>query len=332
MQDTIHQKNPVGSDTVKHIQDSVSGQQRILQDTSSVQHKILTIKKEAGFIADTTASGRQTWVPDVTYNNPAIEIFQPDSVSLKGFPFSFVEMGRKLGEESNTALVRHLKEGSEIPKREYESDWILPVCLISAFLYAVLRATSAGVFRGLLRFISFRGISDTGSRNTGELFRWQSTLLNSASFLNLSIFVYLATIKYDLQMAGVHGILVWLICLSIIITATTIRHFICIITGKASGEDEVFREYLVGVYEAYRIAGLISFLIILLILYTAFLPVTILFYSGFCLIGLLYLVRVLRLFLIFINRHVSIFYLILYLCALEILPVLILVKYVTGLV
>jgi hypothetical protein len=46
----------------------------------------------------------------------------------------------------------------------------------------------------------------------------------------------------------------------------------------------------------------------------------------------MYLIRVIRLIIIFLNRNISIFYLILYLCALEILPVLIVIKYFTGLV
>jgi len=79
-------------------------------------------------------------------------------------------------------------------------------------------------------------------------------------------------------------------------------------------------------------AGFLTFLVALLILYTTLFPAKVYFSIGFYAIGILYAARVLRLFLIFINRHVSIFYLILYLCALEILPVVILVKYVTGLV
>ncbi len=53
---------------------------------------------------------------------------------------------------------------------------------------------------------------------------------------------------------------------------------------------------------------------------------------GIIVLGILYLIRVLRLFVIFINRNISILYLILYLCALEILPILISVKYISGLV
>ena len=45
----------------------------------------------------------------------------------------------------------------------------------------------------------------------------------------------------------------------------------------------------------------------------------------------LYLIRIARLFIIFINKGISLFYLILYLCALEFLPVVICLKYISGL-
>jgi hypothetical protein len=118
---------------------------------------------------------------------------------------------------------------------------------------------------------------------------------------------------------------------AIIVSGITLRHFICRITGNLSGESEVFNEYLIGVYQSYRFCSLIIFVLVVLLVYTAFLPPDIYFFSGLVVLLIMYIYRVLRLFLIFIKKDISIFYLILYLCALEILPVLILLKYFTGL-
>ena len=100
----------------------------------------------------------------------------------------------------------------------------------------------------------------------------------------------------------------------------------------ASEEQEVFRQYLLGIYQSYRIGALFLFGIIILMSYTMILPVRDYIILGIIIIGLMYLIRVVRLLIIFLNRNISIFYLILYLCALEILPGLIIVKYFTGLV
>jgi len=70
---------------------------------------------------------------------------------------------------------------------------------------------------------------------------------------------------------------------------------------------------------------------VVLLAYTVFLSDHVFFSIGAIALIVFYLYRIIRLFLIFIKRNMSILYLILYLCALEILPVLILVRYFTGL-
>jgi hypothetical protein len=102
-------------------------------------------------------------------------------------------------------------------------------------------------------------------------------------------------------------------------------------TGIISEQQEAFNEYLLSVYQSYRIGALFMFVIIILMSYTHILPAGDLIISGLFIVGLIYLIRFIRLLVIFLNRSISIFYLILYLCALEILPVLIVVKYFTGL-
>ena len=105
----------------------------------------------------------------------------------------------------------------------------------------------------------------------------------------------------------------------------------CVNRGNEWRQD-VFREYLLGIYQSYRFGALFLVIVIILLSYTGILPVKDLIVSGIIIAGLIYLIRVIRLLIIFLNRNISIFYLILYLCALEILPVLIIVKYFTGLV
>jgi hypothetical protein len=100
----------------------------------------------------------------------------------------------------------------------------------------------------------------------------------------------------------------------------------------ASDSQDVFREYLISVYQSYRFSAVFLFIIIILIFYTSLIAVGDLIIAGLIIVGIMYLIRVIRLLIIFINRSISIFYLILYLCALEILPVLIIAKYFTGLV
>ena len=185
---------------------------------------------------------------------------------------------------------------------------------------------------GIYRFFLFKGINDSSSMDVGGLFTGHSKILNLISFSIIGLFTYYAASYYDLIPAGISGIFFWLICVGIIIMAVVLRHIVCVITGAMSGEKDAFREYLSGVYQSYRFSATFLFVLILLMSYTMILPARDSFRTGVVVLGILYLIRVFRLLIIFLNRNISIFYLILYLCALEFLPVVVTVKYISGLV
>jgi hypothetical protein len=332
IQDTIKQQKLVGKDTIKHLPDTSVNKTSFHTDSSGTQKVIHIQPVLIPLYKDTLSSCSRNSIADVTFYDSANITTRIDEKLLQNFPFVFTKRNNSIREETKTELVKHLRSGEELPNDLFHNDWALPVILLSTCIYAVIKSESGNFFRGILKFISFRSIKETSSREAGLFFQWQSILFNLASFINISLFAFFTSVWYDVPLFNAGRFINWIILLSIIISAFTLRHFLCIVTGNMSGEREVFRDYLRGIYQAYRIAGLLLLILIVLILYTAFIPVNILFYTGFSLIVLLYSIRVLHLFLIFINRHVSIFYLILYLCALEILPVVILVKYVTGLV
>jgi len=129
---------------------------------------------------------------------------------------------------------------------------------------------------------------------------------------------------------GITDFLFWSICLIIIIAAFTTRHIICSVTGNLSGQKDIFNEYLVSIYHSYHFTALILFILIIVTTYTALLPSKAYVVAGICGFGLMYIIRAMRLLLIFMSRNISIFYLILYLCALEILPVAIVLRYITA--
>jgi hypothetical protein len=278
-----------------------------------------------------TVCGRNS-IADITFYDSINVITKIESGSSYGFPFQFTEKNKQMHAEVRASLVKHLKSGREIPVQPLHADWIIVIILIAAFFYSLIRTTSKSVMSGATRFFLFRGVNDPSSRDIDGLFHWQSTVLNLISFLIIGLFGYAAASFYDIIPSGLSGITFWGISLVITVSAVTLRHITCIITGNVSGEKEVFREYLLSVYQSYRFSALFLFVIIILMSYTVLSPAKGYFSSGIIVLGIMYLIRVTRLLIIFINRNISIFYLILYLCALEILPVLILVKYFTGLV
>jgi hypothetical protein len=299
----------------------------------SVYHIPVKAAKPVPFVyADTSLHCFRNSIADITFYD-SNNVISKIEHSLPGrFPFDFMEKNRKVHDEAGTALLKQLKPGSELPQKPYHNDFIIVVILFAAFLYSIIRSSSQSLFLVVSRFFLFRGINDPSLRDIGGLFHWHSTVINLISFLILGLFFYSAAEYYDFIPPSLVGIKFWLIALGIIIAVITLHHIMCIITGNASGQREVFREYLLAVYQSYRFSALFMFVIIVLMSYTALFTVSFFITSGIVVLFALYLIRIFRLLIIFINRNISIFYLILYLCALEILPVLITIKYFTGLV
>jgi hypothetical protein len=280
---------------------------------------------------DTTAVCFRNSISDVTFYDSVNLVTKIDRTHRIEFPYIFIEKNRLREARAKETLMEHLKEGKSVPVQLFHADWIILVILVAAFLYSILRQFSQKLIPEVTRFFFFRGIDDPASRDIGGLFHWESTIINLVSFISLALFAYCSAHYYDFIPYGISGFFFWLIALGIIIAILTLRHGVCLITGSLSGEDEAFNEYLVTVYQSYRFMALVLFVLVILVSYTTLLPSKTIFHLGFFSMAVFYLMRIIRLFLIFIKRNISILYLILYLCALEFLPVLITLKYFTGL-
>ncbi len=302
-----------------------------LKDTlRPLVHKIISQKKVS--IIDTTSVCTRNKISDITFFDSANFILEPGVITTDNFPVIFTAKTRQMKDKEMAEISLHLRDGKNLPLKPLHEDWITGIILLSAFLFALVRALSKNMMPRLTRFFLFRGVNDPASRDTAGIFDWQSTILNLISFFIFSLFLYSSAMWYGAFPERYQGITLWLGFTGIVIAAVTIRHFVSYAVGLMSGQAEVFREYLHGVYQSYQYSALFLFILIFLISYTVFFPANAGFIIGAAMFGVMYLFRILRLFIIFLNRNISIFYLILYLCALEILPVLVSVKYLTGLI
>ncbi len=330
-QDSIQRKNIPVQDTLSLKADSatVSG---IIAPVDSVPQRIKTpVAKPVLEISDTISVCRRNSIEDVTFYDPNNLVTRIEPLHRDVFPFLFTAKNRQIQEEAKASLIKHLRAGDEIPFRPLQDDWIILIILFATFLFALIRKSSDTIFQGIERFFLFRGVNNPPARELGGIFTVESTLKNLISFLILGLFGYSAASYYNIIPSVISGMIFWIISVFIIITAVTLRHLVCLVTGALSEEREAFAEYLLCIYQSYRFSAILIFVVTILISYTTIFPAELYFTAGVIVLGTLYLIRIIRLFIIFINRNISLFYLILYLCALEILPVLISIKYFSGL-
>jgi hypothetical protein len=334
-QDTIKPKLVIRINTDKLLSDSVF--RKLDEVPAHIRKAYLgSMKKKISpafpEITDTTSVCVRNSIADVTFSDSLDFIRNLQPFPQGQFPFQFIEKAGSTQQDQELTIIKPLKEGLGLPEKPLHHDWITFVIFLAAFLWLVVRTTTRSIFPELARFLLFRGINESSSRDIGSLFYWQSTVLNFVSFLVIGLFAYCAAAWYDFIPEGIKPFLFMLISLGFVVFGITSRHFICLAAGNLSSETEAFNEYLMTVYQSYRFSSVLLFAIVIFLVYTVVFPPQVYFVSGTIVLIIFYLYRVTRLLLIFIKRNISILYLILYLCALEILPVLILLKYFTGLI
>lgn len=178
------------------------------------------------------------------------------------------------------------------------------------------------------------------SRAVNQLFREESAgysrlsiVLSLFFFLSFSLFVLESLLIYDASIVYrfQNSFFLWL---SIIAFAFVVYQFkLTIIRSlgfifKKVGYSE---EYIFNISFFNQNLGLFLFPIVICMAFVQLLSIDILFYIGFALIALVFLYRLFRSVPWgMVSNIISVFYLFLYLCTLEILPLVVLVKAFVG--
>lgn len=179
-----------------------------------------------------------------------------------------------------------------------------------------------------LSSIGFRRRPELAPPGTSEVFAWPSFLRNIFTVLNVGLFAAVALLLSESVRRTDPSGSVKLAALLIgsCLAALLLRHLICIIAAEVTGWKSLFREYMNVVYNAWFANAIILFIINGIILFAPLDNTFPFIVAGLVITAIFLIIRALRLLAIFNYRHVSILYYILYLCALEVLPVLVILK------
>jgi hypothetical protein len=158
-----------------------------------------------------------------------------------------------------------------------------------------------------------------------------NTFLNFVFYMNFAMFIFL-TIKLLGYDTNLQEWKIYLLIFSLLLIIYTGKSFVFNILGFIFNSKQTVNEYITNISIYNKILGVFLFPIIIAIPYISLQFKLPLMYIGIITIGISLIFRFLRAFQIAFKIKLSIFYLILYLCALEILPILIIGKMINNIV
>ncbi len=251
----------------------------------------------------------------------------------------------KLWKEEQTLLVdsgRYIKSRTEInlsvtgvtaqelvlpsrPVSHYSDDWFTGFVFLSLLLLAVVKA-SYGKYLALL----FQSIFNYHSAHRLYIdqnisLKWGTAILEILYFLVFALFGF-QVMKHVNFNIPYHDFIKLMISLGLIVAFIILKSFLYSILGFISESQSLTGEYLFNVKIHSMVLGILLLPVVLLTAWTPVKDPLVIIVAGMIIVSLMYLKMILRGIQILFRKQVSMFYLFLYLCTLEFLPLLLLIK------
>jgi hypothetical protein len=219
-------------------------------------------------------------------------------------------------------------DGQPRPQDRMSTDFSFIILSLSLLVMTVLLVFGRKNMIAGLSSIGFRRRPELAPPGTSEVFGWPSIFRNTFTVLNVALFAVSALLLTDSVRRTDPSGSVKLAALLIVscLAALLLRHLTCIMTAEVTGWKSLFREYMNVVYNTWFANSILLFILNGIILFAKLNNTLPFIFAGLIITAIFLIIRTLRLLAIFKYRHISISYFILYLCALEVLPVLVMLK------
>ncbi|KOH44698.1 DUF4271 domain-containing protein [Sunxiuqinia dokdonensis] len=216
------------------------------------------------------------------------------------------------------------KPGIGLPEKTIsrdKPDWFIGIFILVLILLATVRLFFNKYLNQLFHAI-------VNSATSSRLFRDRSVSITHASF-RLDLIFYFTFSIFIFQFSGEFsrsifkaGFLTYLIILGMVVSYYILKRLAYSFTGIVAESTSETTEFLYNMHLHNRVLGLFLIPVTLVIAFTSLPNPRLVFYSGLFICGGFYLLLLIRGAKILLKKHFSIFYLILYLCTLEILPLI----------
>jgi hypothetical protein len=239
----------------------------------------------------------------------------------------------KQDEESYVATTG-VKPDDIVPRGRNIShlDWILGIFLVISLLFIWIRLFYGKYFATLASAVSSFQMSAKLFRERNILVRRVSIVLDFIYFVMLSVLVYELVTHFNWITSSLSQFNLYMLLLNIIIIYSLVRIALLRITAHLFLQRSLFSEYIHNTLVINKGTGIVLFPIVITARYFPFPLISLVLAIGLSILILGAIWKIIRAYQIIRRKNVVLFYLILYLCTLEFLPLLLGYKVIISLI
>jgi hypothetical protein len=221
----------------------------------------------------------------------------------------------------------------ELRQRKSETyDWLLGIFLLMTLFFIWIRIYYSKFFMTLANALVSFQISAKMFRGKNVLHRRVSIVLDFIYLVVLSVFIFELATHFNIVKLEMSRFNLFLVFLNIIMLVTLFRIFVLRFTGYLFVNQSLFNEYIHNTFVVNKGIGIALFPVIIAAHYFPPTMITEILMIGTVILLLAFILKAIRAYQIIIRKDILIFYLILYLCTLEILPLLLGYKIIISLI
>ncbi|NOQ28412.1 MAG: DUF4271 domain-containing protein [Bacteroidales bacterium] len=272
---------------------------------------------------------------DLTQQNFLYNFLSVKPVEKQDSNVVFVENKSNAKADYKTNTVAQQDKLKFIPKDisgRVQFDWITILLMASILLLVWIRLINKKYLLSLVKSIVSFQESITLYREKNSLMEKASFMVNLLFLSNISIFIIQLYLFYGVDIAGVENYMFYFIVIGSFVGLYIFRALTSSMIGFLFLKQNVFSEFFHNVNVYTKNSGLFLLPVVITLQFLSYDYLPFIVYTGILVVVILYLLHIIRSFQIFIRKNVSISYMILYLCAFEFSPFLIIYKIVFSLV
>ena len=179
--------------------------------------------------------------------------------------------------------------------------------------------------------------ASTNFQVANKMFKNNSLLQNQLDgalylfyFLSMAFLLYYMELRIGLFPYEIQGGLLLLFNLALLLATFLARVVLHSITGILFNRIRIVREYLYNMFIFNKLSGLVALPLMFLLVYTKGTLQELIFWTSIFVISSIVVMRLIRAVVFSYRKEVLVFYMFLYLCALEIAPLVLLYRWLEG--
>lgn len=222
----------------------------------------------------------------------------------------------------------HPANQTPISKTASSPDWFFPILLLVLSVYAALRIFYTKYFSQMVLAFVNNNLTNQIVRDENILVQRTSTYLSLVFNLIAALFLYLVSLNYGWRLGGIgSGFNRFLLFAVLISLVYALKFLILKIAGRLFNLEREMATYIFNTFLINNILGIVLLPFIFLMAYNQVVSTQWFIVLGLSIVGLAFGYRIFRGILIGLSTSTfSLLYLFLYLCTLEIAPLMILIR------